>query len=86
MSYSDAASDYGDRKTQMGDVIVSEVTRNQANCSFWFLLHTLLKNMLQKVNDARCVLRAEKKKEGRVPTPGEQRNIHISLNQLTMGM
>ena len=61
VSMSDAVSIYGNRKTLMGDVTMSEVTRNQANSSFRFLLHILLKNMLRKVNDARCILRAEKK-------------------------
>ena len=86
MLMSDAASVYGNRKTVMGDVTMSEVTRNEANRSFQFILHILLKNMLRKVNDARCVLRAEKKSIGRLPTPGEQRSIHISLTQFSMGM
>ena len=85
ISYSAAAADYGDRKTLMGNVLVSEVTRNQANSSFRCLVHILLKNMLRKVSDARYVLKEEKKKLGRLPTPHEMRNVYIVVTQMAMG-
>ena len=85
VSYSAAAADYGDRKTLMGDVLVLEVTRNEANSSFRCILHILLKNMLRKVSDARYVLKEEKKKLGRILTPHEMRNVYIVVTQIAMG-